>query len=263
MNKDNNSFYEHFHPEERTFVDRAIEWVERSAQHHVLKRTDFLDPRQSAILTSVAGREPGVQIRLDGGYEGAERRRALIAPEYRYMDDESAGIAVLAVQGGTGGYLELDHGDYMGAILGLGIKRDVIGDIHVHEDGCHCLVAEEIADFLNIHLRQVHRVSVLTEVLPLDQLKTSDVKLEEMQFTVASLRLDGVASDVYRISRTKIIDPIRAGKCRVNWKTEENPAKTLKEGDVVSLKGLGRFKVLEIDGLTKKGRLRLKVGKFV
>lgn len=257
------AIYHHFHPEEKAFVDRAMEWIERSALQHELKRTDFLDPRQAQILTMLANRNPDVGIRLDGGYAEAERKRAFIAPDYRNLDDESAGISVLAASASGASQLEWDHGDFLGALLGLGIKRDRIGDIHVHDDFAHVIVAEEIADYLNIHLRQVHRLNVLTEVLPLSQLKTVLVKLEEMSLTVASMRLDGIASDVYRISRSKMVDMIRAGRCRVNWKTEENPSEQLKEGDTVSFKGFGRFRVLEVDGVTKKGRIRVKIGKFI
>ncbi|RJE90752.1 RNA-binding protein [Paenibacillus sp. 1011MAR3C5] len=257
------AIYNHFHPEEKPFVDRALEWIDRSAMQHELKRTDFLDPRQAQIVEMLANRNPDVLLRLDGGHANAERKRALIAPDYRDVDNEPMHIAVLEARAAGATHLELDHGDFLGALLGLGIKRDRIGDIHVHESFAHIMVTDEIADYLNIHLRQVHRLSVLTDILPLEQLKPIVSKLEEMSFTVASMRLDGIASDVYRISRSKIVEPIRAGRCRVNWKTEENPSEPLKEGDVVSLKGLGRFKVLEVDGLTKKGRIRVKIGKFI
>ncbi|WP_219836370.1 RNA-binding protein [Paenibacillus sp. R14(2021)] len=258
-----NDIYVHFHPDERPFVDRASEWVDRAAFAHEMKLTDFLDPRQADILVSLVNRNPDVQIRLFGGYEGAERKRAILAPDYRVLDDEPERIALIQVSGGTQGHLELDHGDYLGALLGLGIKRDRIGDLHVHDDGAHCLVAEEIADYINIHLRQVHRVHVLTDLLPTASLRPAVSALEEMNISVASLRLDGIASDVHRMSRTKIVDPIRAGRCRVNWKVEEDPSAPLKEGDVVSLQGLGRFKVLGVDGVTKKGRVRVKIGKFI
>ncbi|RAP76639.1 RNA-binding protein [Paenibacillus montanisoli] len=258
-----NDIYVHFHPDERPFVDRASEWVERAAFGHEVKVTDFLDPRQAEIVTSLVNRRPDVALRLTGGYAGAERKRAIITPDYRDPENEPEGIAVIAVTGGTQGHLELDHGDYLGALLGLGIKRDRIGDLHVHEDGCHCLVVEEIADYINIQLRQVHRVHVLTDILPLQQLRPAAQAMEEMSLSVASLRLDGIASDVHRISRSKIVDPIRAGRCRVNWKVEEDPSAQLKAGDVVSMQGLGRFKVLLVEGVTKKGRLRVKVGKFI
>lgn len=257
------AIYGHFHPDEKAFVDRALEWIERSAQQHELKRTDFLDPRQAQIVTMLANRNPDVGIRLDGGYPEAERKRALIAPDYRDLEDEPIGVSVLSVSGPGQDRLDLDHGDFLGALLGLGIKRDRIGDIHVHDDYCHIVMMDEIADYLNIHLRQVHRLNVMTDILPIEELRSVIPKLEEISLTVASMRLDGIASDVYRISRSKIVDPIRAGRCRVNWKSEEDPSGQLKEGDVVSFKGLGRFKVLEVDGMTKKGRIRVKVGKFI
>lgn len=255
--------YEHFHADERGFVDRAVEWVERAAQLHELKRTDFLDPRQAFILQTIVNRHPDVTLRLDGGHPEAERRRAIIAPEYRYLDGEEMGLSVLSVTSGDQKFLALDHGDYMGAILSLGMKRDKIGDIHVLDEGCHCIIAEEVSHYMNTQLRQVHRIQVQTEILPIDRLQTANVRLEEMNLTVASFRLDGISSDAFRLSRAKIVLPIKAGRCRVNWKVEEDPSKLLKAGDVVSMQGLGRFKVLEIDGVTKKGRNRVKIGKFV
>ncbi|MCQ4086096.1 RNA-binding protein [Saccharibacillus sp. JS10] len=255
--------HEHVHPDEREFVDRASEWLEGAARYHEMKLTDFLDPRQLQLLTMLANSEPDVTIRLDGGGSGAERCRALIAPDYRDLDDEDTKLAVLSITPADSKFTELSHGDYMGSVLGLGMKRSKIGDIHPREDGCHIVVAAEIADFLHVELRQVHRVSVFTEIIPIDQLQSSESELAEMELTVASPRLDGIASDVYRISRAKILAPIKAGRCRVNWKVEEDPSKTLRAGDTVSLQGFGRFRVLEVGDLTKKGRYRVRVGKFV
>ncbi|MNG13625.1 hypothetical protein D3C84_973130 [compost metagenome] len=76
------------------------------------------------------------------------------------------------------------------------------------------------------------------------------------------MRMDGIVSDVFRLSRAKVLLPIQAGRCRVNWKLEEDPSKPLKEGDMVSMQGFGRFKVLEVEGVSKKGRIRVKIGKF-
>lgn len=255
------AIYEHFHADEKPFVDRSAEWIDRSARQHELRRTDFLDPRQAQILLSLANRSGEVVIRLDGGYSEAERKRAIIAPDYRDVDSEALELSVLEVK--LSAKTELDHGDFLGALLGLGIKRDRIGDIHVHDSFAHIVVLDEIASFLNVHLRQVHRDNVLTEILPIEQLQPVKQQLEEISITVASMRLDGIASDVYRLSRTKIVDPIRAGRCKVNWRTMEDPSAALKEGDVVSFKGFGRFKVLEADGVTKKGRARVKIGKYV
>lgn len=252
----------HFHPDEHAFVDKALEWIERAEQHHAVKRSDFLDPRQCHIVKSLAAKHD-VNVRLDGGYDGAERRRAVIVPDYRDPDGEDVGIMVLAIESHDSKFAELDHGDFLGAILGLGVKREKIGDIHVLGHACHCLVAGEIAEFFDLHLNQVHRAQVTTELLPLSKLQTVSVRLEEVGLSVASMRLDGIVSDVVRLSRAKVLQPIKAGRCRVNWKVEEDPSTPLREGDVVSLQGFGRFKVLAVEGVTKSGRMRVKIGKYI
>jgi RNA-binding protein YlmH len=99
-------------------------------------------------------------------------------------------------------------------------------------------------------------------MISLEQLEPAKIRLDEMSFTVASLRLDAVASDVYRISRTKMLTPIKSGHCRVNWKVETDPGTRLQNGDIISTQGLGRFMILEADDMTKKGRIRVKAGKF-
>lgn len=255
--------YGHFHPDERDFVDRAWEWINHAGTYHEEKLTDFLDPRQRYIVESLVNRHQDVAVRWDGGHEEAERCRALIAPDYRELSGEDMKLCVLSAETLDSKASALEHGDYMGAILSLGLKRSKIGDIHVHDNGCHAVVAAEIAEYLAMQLSSVGRLPVHTEVLPLSGLKRSPVKLETMELSVASLRLDGISSDVCRLSRAKILPPIKAGRVRVNWKVEEDPSRPLKEGDTVSVQGFGRFRVLEVGDLTKKGRYRVTVGKFV
>jgi len=260
----NKALYAHFHPDEHHFVDKAWEWIEQANEYHRVKRTDFLDPRQAFILTSLAQRALNVKVSLNGGYDAAERKRALVAPDYDASDSDPSnwGIVVLAVTSGDGKFVSLTHGDYMGSILGIGIKRDKVGDIHVLDTGCHCLVAEEVSSYMQSQLVQVHRLSVVSEILPLDQLQQHETLLDQISLSVASLRLDGIVSDAFRLSRAKVLQPIKAGKCRVNWKVEEDPSKFLKINDMVSLQGFGRFKVLAIEGVTKKDRVRIIIGRF-
>lgn len=258
-----NPIYEHFHPDEHDFVDKATEWVERTVRRHKQRLTDFLDPRQRYILQAVAGREPDAQVAFFGGYPDAERVRSIVAPDYAYLDDAEYDIHVLSITSDDAKFPELDHGDFLGAVLGLGIKRDKIGDIHVHEHACHILVAGKMSEYVHLQLQQVHKAKVMTELLPLSQLALSETKLEEQGYTVASMRLDGIVSDVVRLSRAKVLQPIKAGRCKVNWKVATDPSTTLMEGDVVSLQGFGRFKLLEVEGVTKSGRTRIRVGRYV
>jgi RNA-binding protein YlmH len=257
----NDSKYVHFRPEERPFVQKIEEWARNAAERHQSKRTDFLDPRQVMIVQSIVNRYSDVQAYFYGGYEGAERKVGWITPEYITPGLEESEVTAISIQGDTR-FLDVDHGDYMGAILGLGIKRDKIGDILVHGEGCHLLTVKEIRDYILTHLAQVHRLQVSTCEMALDKLLVPQKQLEEMTFTIASLRLDAVASDVYRMSRAKILGPISTGKIKVNWKVTMDPSTHLAQGDVVSFKGFGRFELLEVEGPTKKGRIRVKIGKL-
>lgn len=259
----NESILVHFHPDERAFVERMAKVVERVADRHEVRLTDFLDPRQAEIVDMLVRRTSDLHLRLSGGHESAERRRAVIAPDYIPLDSLEDGLAVIRISSGDAKLAELDHGDYLGALLGLGIKREKIGDLHVTEDGCQCVVAAELAEFIDLNLRQVHRVGVLTEQQTISELVPVIPEVAEQTFSVASLRLDGIAGEAWRLSRAKTLEPIRAGRCRVNWKVEQNPATLLQEGDTVSLRGFGRFQLRRIEGTTKRGRLRVTIAKFV
>lgn len=257
------NIYTHFSPEERPFIDQALDWIRRAGQAHEIKQTDFLDPRQQHILETLVNREHDVQVMFHGGYEDAERKRAWIAPDYVQLEQVDLSIEVLSIKSDDTNFAKLEHGDFMGAILGLGLKRDKIGDIHVLTDGCHCLAASETISYLNVQLRQVHRVHVMTDILPLEQLNVVEPELEEMTFTVSSLRLDALVSDAVRLSRSKAADRIRAGDCRLNWKVEIDPSKPVEEGDVISLRGFGRFKLIALGGKSKKDRLHVTIGKYI
>lgn len=257
------SIYEHFHPDEHHFVDKALEWVNRVVRYHEERLTDFLDPRQRHILQTIVNREPDAQAVFFGGYAEAERTRARIAPAYAVLEGADFDIRVLSITSEDSRFSGLAHGDFLGAALGLGIKREKIGDIHVGEHQCHMLAAGAIGEFLHLHLQAVNRVKVMTELLPLDKLITVEPRLEELSFTAASLRLDSIVSDVVRLSRAKVLQPIKAGKCRVNWAVVEDPSFRLKAGDVVSLQGFGRFKLLDAEGVTRSGRYRIRVGRYI
>ena len=140
----------HYHPDERAFVEKMVDWLERSADQHQVKHSDFLDPRQINILETLVRRYPNLQIQLNGGYPDAERKRAIIAPDYMDLESQDTGICVLSIESDDVKLTDLDHGDYLGAMLGLGLKREKIGDIHILPQGCHCLVARELADFIHL-----------------------------------------------------------------------------------------------------------------
>jgi RNA-binding protein YlmH len=257
------SIYTHYLPEEKPFIDKCLDSLEYVTHHRQQRQTDFLDPRQIAIITSLSKRYEQIQIHLDGGYEEAERVRVTISPFFQQYHESDEGIQLISATSDHTRVSQLGHGDYLGAVIGLGVKREKIGDLHIHPWGAHLLVAAEMASFLTTHLNQVGRVHVSTQIVPLIALQRNEQQWQLSHCIVTSLRLDGVVSEVLGLSRAKVLPPIQSGRCKVNWKVEDNPSKSLKENDVISYQGIGRFKIFSIDGLSKKGKIRLTIGKII
>lgn len=178
------------------------------------------------------------------------------------------------------------HGDFLGAVLGTGIVRGVVGDILVQGDrGATIFTTPDIVSHLENYLvkvtasphkveffntieadkrtiTQVRTVSVEARQVPLSDLVLPTPKTKEINTTEASMRLDAVASAGFGVSREKMAGMIKAGDVRVNWVDENRPATSVKDGDVVSCSGKGRIEIKSV-GMTKKGRYGLSIIRYV
>ncbi|MFX0559769.1 RNA-binding protein [Tepidibacillus infernus] len=251
----------HYRKEEQPFVERVIEWVERAEKTHTSIRTDFVDPRQKQIIQNIVNSSMDLTMFFDGGYAEAERGRVLIAPYYFSYDPKVMGLTFFKVIG-ENKFTTLTHRDYMGALLNIGIKREKFGDILVSDTDKQYIVASEVADYIRMQLTHVGRVSVRLEEIARENVKPPIQQIEEMFLTVSSLRVDAISSDVFRLSRTKISEWIKGKHLKVNWQIIDQTDYKLQVGDIVSLNGFGRFKFLEDEGITKKGRIRVKIGRW-
>lgn len=252
--------YQHFRVDERPFIERVGDWIDIVTMRHQPYLTDFLNPRERYILSTLAQQATDVTFSFDGGYDHAEYARCLLAPNYWHPQSDEFSLAFLRITGASQ-FQSLEHRDYLGAIMNLGIKRDKIGDLIVDGDICQLVTTDEMATFVRLNLHHVHRVRVSVEEIKREQLVINEKALREQMVTVASPRLDAVLSAVFPLSRSKVVPLIQSGKCKLNWKVEENPAVLVGMDDTLSLRGYGRVHVLAVEGLTKRGRIRLTVGK--
>ncbi|WP_128895096.1 YlmH family RNA-binding protein [Longirhabdus pacifica] len=257
-----NNIYVHYHQDEHHFVDRCMEWAQQAEENHKVKHTDFLDPREQQILQSIVSKYQDIHMMDWGGHDDAERKKAIIAPHYVHMDESSFSelIQVVQIHSEDSKYDQLHHGDFLGSFLGLGLKRNKLGDIQLLPHACQVVVDKDIAHYISSQLLKVGSVKVATEVLPIDQLQPMQVRFSSKAFTVSSLRLDNVVSSAINQSRAKAMQLIKQNKCKVNWKWTTQPSLSLESGDVISCKGFGRFKIQSLEGPTKKGKFRLMIG---
>ena len=242
--------------EERAVGARVCDLIEIALRDEKPVGTDFLDPFQQQVAAGILESVPEVSYRSYGGYPAAERRRLLIFPHYylvELLEDPVTAIDVTV----KSAFDEASHRDCLGALLGTGIAREKIGDVIVTARGCQAVVARESAEYIVGALRRVGRAPAEAREIDPEQLEVEPERVREIRTTVASLRLDAVASAGFGASRTKMAREIKAERVKVNWKPVRDPAHPVAQGDVLSIRGRGRVVVEEVQDTTRKGRINV------
>ena len=154
------------------------------------------------------------------------------------------------------------YGGYLGAIMNLGTSRTKIGDIIQTDDGAIVFVKEEISDYIMKNLTRIRHTTITVERRELSDI-SYESHFEELKGTVPSVRLDTVLSVAYPLSRSKLTTYIEAAKVFVNGKLITNNGYHLNEGDLISVRGLGRIAYAGILSETKKGRYMISLRKYI
>jgi RNA-binding protein YlmH len=252
--------YQHFRPEEKPFIDEVLGWAEEVKERYIAKRSDFLDPRQQDIVKAVIGNDAEITVLFSGGSPDAERKRLLLLPPYHRPDDPDYGLALFSVDYPQK-FASIGHRDLLGALMSLGVKREKFGDLLFENGQVQLVVAEEIAEYVRLNLTEVGNIPVKLTKIPLTEILTVSEMWREQSGTVSSLRLDAVLAEIHRQSRAKMTPFIEKGLVKVNWKTVETPSYPLKGGDYLSVRGMGRSKLIAVLGQTKKEKWRIITGK--
>lgn len=254
------NIYQHFRPGEREFIDQVLNWKSQVETSYSAKLTDFLDPREQHILKTLIGENGEVRAALWGGPDHAERRRALLLPDYAVADQEDFQISLMDIRYPSK-FVSIEHPQVLGSLMSLGLKRGKFGDILIGEGKAQFLCSSEVADFVKMQLESIGRATVGISEIPMGQaLKPSETWSEETM-TVSSLRLDAVLAAIYNLSRQKAQLYIQQGLVKVNWAEAANPAFEMAEGDMISVRGYGRSRLIGIEGKTKKEKWRIIAGK--
>lgn len=244
--------------EERQFLGRAWDWAQRAAHSGQPYVTHFLHPGQVALLMLAANAVGGVTIAADGGYPDAERVRATLVPEDCGWFDGDMEIAVLRITPSAFAK-PLSHRDYLGAILGLGITRDVLGDILVTEQGAYVVTDRAMAAYILGSLTQIGREAVSVEwVDKLDEIPERQYRREVIY--VAGMRLDAVLAKAFHLSRDEAAALIRQGALKLDFRPASSPSAVVEAGSLLACRGYGRVKIMSAGSLTRKGRIPLEIG---
>jgi RNA-binding protein YlmH len=226
---------------EKEFAARITELAERSLREQELQWSDFLEPPEREQAQALLGWVTGVRFNSHGGYSKA--------------------LAFLEVQ--VNSQVPLSHRDYLGSLMGLGLKREKIGDLLIVDSTCQLIIVPELADYIKYNLERIgNQKAIIREIEP-EQLNIPDLREKQIRSTVASLRLDAIVALGFSESRTHMAKEIKAAKVKVNWKIIGDPDYQVNPGDVISFRGRGRMLFQEQTGQSKKGRLGVVLVRYL
>ena len=238
--------------ENEEILKRARDLARRCAQRGVPTNTGFLTPAERYALEHDPALRDASML-FSGGYPEAERTMAFFLPDWMEEDGPDLGGHICALRL-TAAFGSPGHRDYMGAILGMGVGREWVGDILVEGQEAITLCQPSVLRHL-LSIDKVGRFGVKASEIPLSEIPVREKKTEERRFTVMSPRLDAVAAGLFHLSRTEVARQIAAGILQLNYTECLKPDAPVKEGDVLTLRGSGKGRIAEIGGSSRKGRV--------
>jgi len=238
--------------ENNELLKRGEDLARRCENKCIVTNTGFLSPAERYAL------EHDINLRMArmlfrGGHAEAERTMCFFLPEYMEEEDfdEAEYISAIKISAAFG---QPQHRDYMGAVLGMGVDRAWVGDIITIGSDAYVICQTSVLRHLE-SIDKVGRYGVKAGCIGLGQIPQKEKKVQEMNFTVMSLRLDAVCAGMFRLSRSEAARQINAGNVSLNYSQCLKTDAPVKEGDIISLKGSGKGKLSELGGNSKKGRL--------
>lgn len=235
---------------------RFLELADRAEQRFYTTFSEFLNMEEESGLSAL---HFNINYCLFGGYDGAERCIAAFGYDCEEADFP---ISMIKVEPVSPKFADkLSHRDFLGSLMGLGIKREVLGDIVISDNTGYIFCLNTIAGYIVQELSKVRHTIVKCSIA--DALPDSAVKTpEEEQMVVASERLDVLVAAVYHFSRSAVKELFVARRIYVNSRICENFSYIPKEKDIISVRGKGRFVYNGVIGKTKKDRNIISVGVY-
>lgn len=223
--------------------------------------TKFLTIAEQSVLSKFIDAAHIGGTALLGGTYTAERKICILAPDYTTPEDILEDF-ICALRCVKSKHDNLQHKDYLGALMALGIKRELIGDIFVGEHGADIVVMRSSVPFLLLNFEKAGKKTLSISEISLSELCVGSDDVEVQFDTVASLRLDAFLATIFDISRSSATDEIQRGKVFINSVLCERPDKEIKPDDSVTLRGVGKAILVSQNGVSKKGKLKIEYKKY-
>lgn len=253
--------------EEKLIISKLLDKIQLAEKQNKIQYTSFLSPVQLALLKNVLNMLNINNYIIYGGVKNAQRNIIIIYPlklkelfnKEKFDYNSICNCIRITNIGG-----ELDHKMYLGGLIKLGIKREKIGDIIVHNLGADIIVNIEVSNFLITNLKQLTRFkNCNVEIIKNENAILKQQEFKELTIIISSLRLDNLIAELCKTSRSKAVDILKSERVFINYNNEQKSTKIIKENDIVSIRGVGKFIIVEIVQKTRSGRFVVKVNKYI
>lgn len=201
-----------------------------------------------------------IEVILCGLNENCEKNMVAITPKSFPKDELMFPVKFFKITNKSK-FKPLEHKHYLGTIMSLGVKRELIGDLIVEGNICYGVADDEIFNFLSTNLTEIAKNPVTFEES--DKEEIPEFKFQEITDSVSSLRLDNIIAAAINNSRSKSLELIEAGEVSINYTVSKDKSLLLKEGDIISVKKKGKFIFDKLIGENKKGKYKVLIKKFV
>lgn len=243
--------------EDTLFVKHILDLCELSEKRSMPVFSTFMDMGRRAVCEEVLS-----SLRLNGcfygGFDEAERTILGFYPDF--LEPEFSDFPTKCVKFSFRKADKLSHRDILGSLMAMQIKREMIGDIII-SDGCaEAMVYDTIASEAE-SICKIGRVGVSSTLIEAPDIMP-ERKFRLISGTVPSMRIDCIASLAMNVSREKASAALRAENILLNYRTVSDNDKAVSEGDILSVRGYGKFRIGKIGGETKKGRIHLTIEKY-
>lgn len=253
--------------EEKIILAKLNDKIRLCKTKNKLVNTEFLNMYQENIIRKELERIKAKNYILTGGYSEAESKILIMYPEK--ITEEIAKenitniIKVIKIQLPNEQKGKYQHRDYLGTIMQFGLERERIGDIIVYEDEAYVIVLSENAQYIKDSLQTTKKFKKSKiEIIDIVEMKVKKPEFEEIKISVNSQRLDNFISEICKISRSETTRLIESELVSINCKIETKQTKTVETGDVLIIRGKGKFIVSDFLDINRKGKQVVIVKKY-
>lgn len=257
---------EYRRPEDKMLLAQILDKIEQAEKRNQVEVTDFLDMYQIDLVRNFLRKIEYKNYQLKGGFEQAERKVLVVNCEkeseeiQNILQEELKIIRIILPKEEIGKY---EHRNYLGGIIKVGMKREKVGDILVGQDGADMIVKKESIEMLKQELSNLTRFEkAKIEIKEIKDLRKVEIRMEELKIIVPSLRLDNFVSDLAKTSRSKAAQIIASERVFINGQNETKVSKQIKMGDILTIRGKGRFIIKGVTGTTRSGRNVVLIEKY-